>query len=143
MTARAAAAALALAACAHGRLQTVPLLVSPDVLVDEPAATARAQILRDALLSALRDEHYCLDRRGDFEAMLQLRADVRGGDLLLVLTLDKGAGVRIEEVERRYPATPLPPTRERADSLVRPLLHELADSGEARALAADVQPCVR
>lgn len=127
----------AVAACAHGRLQAVPLLLAPDVLVDDPAQQPRAQILRQALVRALKAEDYCLDRAGDFEGMLDLRVDTAGGEVTAVLTLDTAAGTRVDEEERTVRGA-LPVEGDDADAIVRPLLHDLAASGETREFAGSV-----
>ena len=138
---RRALLALWLAGCAHGDLRQVSLLVSPDVMTDDLARFPDAQVLRGGLMLELRRGGYCLDRAGDFEAMLQLRAEAAGGDLRLLLTLDRAGGARVDEVERTWRATPLPRTASQAAPLVRPLLEELAASRLAREMASESASC--
>jgi hypothetical protein len=136
---------LAVSACAHGRgdeaLRKVPILVAQDVLVGDPASFPRAQPLREALVSALLEEGFCLDQRGDFEIFLQLRVDHARGEsaLRLTLTVDKATGVRLDEFEERLLA--LPASRRDAESLVRPLVRELEGSSAARDHAASSPRC--
>jgi len=129
--------AACVAACAHGDLRNVPLLVSSDVMADSLAQFKQAQVLRSGLMLELRRQRYCLDRAGDFEGMLQLRADTANGDLTVFLTLDDAAGARIEEVEHTWRATPLPAEPPRAADLMHVLLRELAGSNGTREFASE------
>jgi hypothetical protein len=132
-------------ACAHGpadeALRRVPILVSQDVLVGEPASFPRAQRLREAFISALFEDGFCLDQRGDFEILLQLRVDHARGEnaLRLTLTVDKATGVRLDEFEERLPA--LPTSRGDAESMVRPLVRDLKGSSAARDHAVSSPRC--
>jgi len=136
-----ALAALFLAGCAHGDLRQVSLLVSPDVMTDDLAHFADAQVLRSGLVLELHRGGYCLDRAGDFEAMLQLRTETAGGDLRVFLTLDTARGARVDEVEHTWRTTRLPSTPAQAAGLLRPLLRELAQSQAARDMASDLAGC--
>ena len=125
-------------------LLRVPLLVSPDVLVDRPSAFAQAQILRDALVEVLREEGFCLDDRGDFEAMLQLSADIEpseGEDRAVTLTLDKATGVRIDEWQEPVGDLGLPASKSEARELVGLLVRKLEDSSAAWDLADSAEGC--
>ncbi len=128
---RLAALALCAFACAHARLEEVPLLVSAGVL-SAPKDAARAPVLRDGLLQLMREDHFCLDEKGDYQGLLEVRFD---DPPAVVLTLDDATQVRIDEVERSVPALPATPAE--AAEVLRPLLHELAGSWAARDFAAD------
>ena len=145
----------ACAACLHARgaipaeepLLKLPILVAQDVLVNRPAIFPRAQPLREALVALLLREGFCLDRRGDFEAFLQLRVDYvpasrdSEGALTLTLTLDKATGVRIDEMQEQLEGGRVPSSRLEAERMVRPLVDELEDSRAAHELAESSAGC--
>ncbi|HEY2029744.1 MAG TPA: hypothetical protein VGH20_11110 [Myxococcales bacterium] len=130
-------------ACAHGpadkSLRRLPIRVADGVLATPLSTAPRAQLWRDALLLALVDHGYCVDRTGDFEAWLHVKSEVEeGGVDVVTLTIDNGSGSEIDEVSERLPS--LPESMEDARRGVEPLLRDMASSGALRELAASARP---
>ena len=140
------AAAVAVCACMHERprpspeLRRLPVRVAEDVMAEPQSLQPRAQIFRDALVAALREEGFCVDRRGDFEATLQLDASVTPGSLTLTLIVDKATGVRLDVGSEQIDA-PLPQSPERAKEMLRPLMRWLENSAAVGAVAEDSEGC--
>lgn len=130
-------------ACAHApadqSLRRLPIRVADGVLATPLSTAPRAQLLRDALLLALADHGYCLDRTGDFQAWLHVKSEVEeGGEDVVTLTIDDGIGTEIDEVTTRLASVPL--SMEDAQRAVEPLLGDMARSSALREHAASARP---
>ena len=138
---------IAAGACLHARgdsaaggaVRRVPLRVAPDVLA-APARFASAQPLGEALRLLLGRRGFCLDRRGDFEAVLQLALASDAEGLKLTLTVDKATGVRLDEIEERLGGA-LPHDAGAAQRAVAPLVEALEASAAMRELAESSGGC--
>lgn len=130
-------------ACAHApadkSLRRLPMRVADGVLASPLSTAPRAQLWRDALLLALVDHGYCVDRTGDFDAWLHVKSEVEeGGVDVVTLTIDDGIGSEIDEVSERFPS--LPQSMEDAQRGVEPLLRDMAQSGALREHADSARP---
>jgi hypothetical protein len=142
------AALVGVLGCAHAsqgeeeQVHRLPIRVAGAVLASPTSSAPRAQLLRDALLLAMLDQGFCLDRRGDFEAWLHVSSamDANGEDVVTV-TIDDGKGSQIDEVSERV--SELPSSMTAAGQAVRPLLRDLAQSAALRELATSSNhgPC--
>src|ERR1700760_1277271 len=135
------ALSLCVLACAHSpkaSVRRVPLRVAEGVLASPMGSALQAQKLRDGLVLALAADHFCLETYGDFEALLNLRAEVDGGGrAVITLTIDKGAATAIDELTEKLPV--LRATAEEAQQAVQPLLRDLERSGALRDLAGSAK----
>jgi hypothetical protein len=131
--------------CAHappGRdpVRRVPLRVAEGVLVSPLAIAVQAQLLREGLVHALAAAGFCLERQGEFEALLHLGADVGAdGKAVVTLTIDNGPGSQIDQFSETLAV--LPATAGEAEQGVQPLLRDLEHSGPLHDLASSAQLC--
>jgi hypothetical protein len=129
--------------CAHAspeQVHRLRLRVGHDVLADPLSTVPQAQYLRDALLGALSERGFCIDRTGDFEALLHLRSQVEAdGTAVITLTIDNEAGSQIDELSETLPS--LPASLVAARRVVQPLLLDLEHSGPLQDLAPGNFPC--
>jgi hypothetical protein len=134
--------------CAHvapgpeDQVHRLPIRVGGAVLASPTSSAPRAQMLRDALLLAMLDQGFCIDRRGDFEAWLHLSSEVgASGEDVVTVTIDDGSGSQIDEVSERLDE--LPSSLVAAGRAVQPLLRDLARSPALRDLASSTSrgPC--
>jgi hypothetical protein len=129
--------------CAHVKaapVRRVPLRVAEGVLTAPLSSALQAQQLREGLVRALVVRGFCLERNGEFEALLNLRADVdAAGHAVVTLTVDNGKGATIEELTQKLDA--LPDTAEAAEESLRPLLADFEKSAPLQDLASSAQLC--
>lgn len=131
--------------CAHGRtapnlVRRLPLRVAEGVLAAPLSSALQAQQLREGLVRGLVVRGFCLERNGEFEALLNLRADVdAAGHATVTLTVDNGKSTQIEELTRKLDA--LPATAEAAEEALAPLLADFEKSAPLQDLASSAQLC--
>jgi hypothetical protein len=118
----------------------LPLRVAEGVLASPLSGALQAQQLREGLVTALAGDGFCLDRRGDFEALLHLRVEIEAsGESEITLTVDNGAAAQIDEFTEKL--TTLPATSLAAELAVQPLLRDLEHSAALHDLTSSAQLC--
>jgi hypothetical protein len=131
--------------CAHARtepgmVRRLPLRVAEGVLTAPLSSALQAQQLREGLVRALVVRGFCLERNGEFEALLNLRADVdAAGHVAVTLTVDNGKSTQIEELTQKLDA--MPATAEAAEESLAPLLADFEKSGPVLELTSSANLC--
>jgi hypothetical protein len=131
--------------CAHARaapdqVRRVPLRVAEGVLASPLSSALQAQQLREGLVRALLVRGFCLERNGEFEALLNVKAEMdAAGGAAVTLTIDDGRGRQIDELPLKLPA--LPATAEEAEQALQPLVKDLEKSDALRDLSDSAPLC--
>jgi hypothetical protein len=131
--------------CAHAhpartQVRRLPLRVAEGVLASPLSSALQAQQLREGLVRALVVRGFCLERNGEFEALLNLQADVdAAGHVSIALTIDNGRGSKIDELGEKLDA--LPQSAEAAEQSLQPLLAQLEKSAPLQDLASSSPLC--